>query len=100
MLKIPSSAHISWNTFDDKTLQRENQESIFLATFADALTGKKHQIQIDYSYYNLGKYEENPIFVLEVYTFEEVEPKYYFTQQYKSIDEAENDINYWLEYFS
>jgi hypothetical protein len=40
MLKIPNSARIAWNTFDHKKVQRDDQESIFLATFDNPMTGE------------------------------------------------------------
>jgi GNAT superfamily N-acetyltransferase len=101
MLKIPTSARIAWNTYDDKTVQRDDQESIFLATFAEPFSGKLHKFQIDYSYYNRGKYADNPKFVLEVYACgdEDFDTDHYFVKHYKMMDEAENDINHWLQVF-
>jgi hypothetical protein len=104
MLKIPKFARIAWNSFDNKTVQRDDQESIFLATFDDALSGDKHKFQIDYSYYNRGKYEASPVFILHVYSYGKDFENYsdtinYFDKAYKTMDEAEGDINHWLETF-
>ena len=101
MIKIPKSARIGWNSFDDKIVQRDDQESIFLATFDDAVSGEEHKFQIDYSYYNRGKYADNPKFILEVYTCGngDFETVHHFYKSYKMMDEAENDINHWLQVF-
>jgi hypothetical protein len=68
-INIPTFARIAWNTFDDKTVQRDDQESIFLATFDDLQANLLHKHQIDYSYYNRGKYETAPKFILHVYSY-------------------------------
>jgi hypothetical protein len=102
MLKIPISARIAWNTFTEKAFTRDDQESIFLATFDDIASEKKDKYQIDYSYYNRGKYTDAPKFVLEVYTCgdEAVDALYHFVKKYDGLEEATEDINHWLEIFS
>jgi hypothetical protein len=104
MLKIPTFARIAWNTFDQKDLWRDDQESIFLATFDDVLTQTQYKYQIDYSYYNRGKYEAVPVFILHVYSYGKDFENYsdtinYFNKAYKTMDEAEGDINHWLKIF-
>lgn len=103
-LTIPPTARIAWNTLEDTAMVRESQESIFLATFDDEATNFEHRHQIDYSYYNRGSFEKHPKFILEVYTFgelnnEESETTYHFEKQYDGMHDAINDINYWLAYF-
>jgi hypothetical protein len=103
-LIIPITARIVWNTIEDKTLERDDQESIFLATFTDPISKEKDKHQIDYSYYNRGKYESNPKFILHVYTrgldFENyLDTINHFDNEYDALDDAIKDINYWLAYF-
>lgn len=104
MLHIPTFARIGWNTFDDKTVQRDDQESIFLATFDDFQTKTLHQHQIDYSYYNRGRFEDAPKFILHVYSFGQDFVDYsdtinYFDKEYDTMDSAAEDINHWLQIF-
>jgi ribosomal protein S18 acetylase RimI-like enzyme len=104
MLEIPITARISWNTFDNKTVQRDDQESIFLATFDDLPSGHMHKYQIDYSYYNRGRYEGAPTYMLHVYAYGKDFESYSDTTQYSDIyyddmDSAEGDINHWLAFF-
>jgi ribosomal protein S18 acetylase RimI-like enzyme len=104
MLNIPTFARIAWNTFDDKTVQRDDQESIFLATFDELQTNSLHKHQIDYSYYNRGKYETAPKFILHVYSYGNDFEDYadtvnYFDKQYDAMDSAAEDINHWLQFF-
>jgi hypothetical protein len=104
MLKIPKFARIAWNTFDRKDLWRDDQESIFLATFDDFQTKTLHKHQIDYSYYNRGRYEATPKFVLHIYSFGQDSENYsdtvnYFDKEYDTMDEAAGDINHWLQEF-
>jgi ribosomal protein S18 acetylase RimI-like enzyme len=103
-INIPTFARIAWNTFDDKTVQRDDQESIFLATFDDLQANSLHKHQIDYSYYNRGKYETAPKFILHVYSYGNDFENYsdtvnYFDKQYDSMDSAAEDINHWLQFF-
>jgi hypothetical protein len=104
MLNIPTFARIAWNTFDKKDLWRDDQESIFLATFDDFPSKKLHKYQIDYSYYNRGRHEAAPKFVLHVYAYGDDFENYsdtvnYFDKEYDTIDEAVVDINHWLQVF-
>jgi hypothetical protein len=104
MLKIPTFARIAWNTFDQKDLWRDDQESIFLATFDDFQTKTLHKHQIDYSYYNRGRFEAAPKFILHVYSFGQDFENYsdtvnYFDKEYDTMDEAADDINHWLQEF-
>jgi hypothetical protein len=104
MLKIPTFARIAWNSFDNKTVQRDDQESIFLATFDDFQTKTLHKHQIDYSYYNRGRFEAAPKFVLHVYSYGQDFENYsdttnYFDKEYDKMDEAASDINHWLKEF-
>jgi hypothetical protein len=103
-LIIPATARIAWNTLDDTIMIRESQESIFLATFDDIVTNFEHRHQIDYSFYDRGSYEGNPKFILEVYTFGELDNEasdtvYHFKKEYEGLHDAIDDINYWLDYF-
>jgi hypothetical protein len=104
-LIIPPTARISWNTIEDKIVQRDNQESIFLATFDDIPSDTKHKHQIDYSYYSQGRYyEDAPKFVLHIYSFGSDLENYsdttnYFDKQYDGLDDAIEDINFWLNFF-
>jgi hypothetical protein len=104
MIKIPSFARIGWNTFDDKIVQRDDQESIFLATFDDLEENILHKHQIDYSYYNRGRHEAAPKFVLHVYSFGKDYENYsdtinHFDKEYDTMDSAADDINHWLQVF-
>jgi hypothetical protein len=104
MLKIPTFARIAWNTFDQKDLWRDDQESIFLATFDDFPSKTPHKHQIDYSYYNRGRFETAPKFILHVYSFGDDFGDYsdtvnYFDKEYDTMDEATDDINHWLQEF-
>ncbi len=104
MLKIPTFARIGWNSFDDKTVQRDDQESIFLATFDDPMTGELYKFQIDYSYYNRGRFEAAPKFMLHVYACGQDFKNYsdtvnYIDKEYDKIDDAAEDINHWLQFF-
>jgi ribosomal protein S18 acetylase RimI-like enzyme len=104
MINIPTFARIGWNTFDDKTVQRDDQESIFLATFDDFEENTPHKHQIDYSYYNRGRYEAAPKFVLHVYSFGKDYENYsdtinHFDKEYDALDNAADDINHWLQFF-
>jgi hypothetical protein len=104
MLKIPTFARIAWNSFDDKTVQRDDQESIFLATFDDFQTKTLHKHQIDYSYYNRGRFEAAPKFILHVYSCGQDSENYsdtvnYIDKEYDTMDEAAGDINHWLQFF-
>jgi hypothetical protein len=103
-LIIPKTARIAWNTIDDTTVQRDDQESIFLATFDDVPTDYRAKYQIDYSYYNRGKYEAAPKFVLHVYTcgvdFENYSDTInHFDKEYDTLDGGVEDINHWLSFF-
>jgi methyl halide transferase len=103
-LLIPETARISWNTIEDTIVQRDNQESIFLATFDDVASNTQHKHQIDYSYYNSGKYESAPKFLLHVYSFGIDSENYedtinHFDKEYNTLDGANLDINYWLNFF-
>lgn len=100
-LNIPLTARIAWNTIEDKHLERDDQESIFLATFADPVSKEKDKHQIDYSYYNRGKYEDAPKFILEVYSFtDEVgETANHYKNQYDAMEDAIEQINFWLQFF-
>jgi methyl halide transferase len=103
-LIIPDSARIAWNTIGNKVVQREDQESIFLATFDDISTNSKYKYQIDYSYYNRGKYEEIPKFILHVYSYGQDFENYsdtvnYFDKEYDKLSDGIGDINYWMDYF-
>jgi methyl halide transferase len=103
-LQIPDSARIAWNTIADETLQREDQESIFLATFDDIETNAKYKYQIDYSFYNRGKYETAPKFVLHVYAYGLETENYsdtinYFDKDYSNLKDGIKDINYWMDFF-
>jgi hypothetical protein len=98
MLQIPTFARIAWNTFDRKDLWRDDQESIFLATFDDFQTKTLYKHQIDYSYYNRGRFESAPKFVLHVYSFGQDFENYsdtvnYFDKEYDTMDEAADDLN-------
>jgi [ribosomal protein S18]-alanine N-acetyltransferase len=104
MIKIPSFARIGWNTFSDKIVQRDDQESIFLATFDDLAENTPHKHQIDYSYYNRGRHEAAPKFVLHVYSFGKDYENYsdtinHFDKEYDTMDSAAEDINHWLQFF-
>jgi [ribosomal protein S18]-alanine N-acetyltransferase len=104
MIKIPTFARIGWNTFDDKIVQRDDQESIFLATFDDFESKTLHKHQIDYSYYNRGRFEAAPKFILHVYSFGQDSENYsdtvnYFDKEYDNMDDAVDDINHWLQFF-
>ena len=103
-LIIPKSARIAWNTIEDTTMERDDQESIFLATFDDIPTANRAKYQIDYSYYNRGKYTDVPKFILNVYTCGDdtenyTETIYHHDQLYNALDDAIADINYWLFIF-
>ncbi len=103
-LNIPQSAKISWNTIDDNEMERDDQESIFLSTFDDLLLGENAKYQIDYSFYNRGKYEAEPKFILNVYTCAIDRENYsdtiiHLDKSYNFIDDAIEDINYWLSVF-
>jgi hypothetical protein len=103
-LNIPDSARIGWNTIEDTVVERDDQESIFLATFDDISSKRPHKYQIDYSYYNRGKYKKAPKFVLRAYKFGEDYESYddtinYFDQEYKKLHDAVDDINYWMDFF-
>jgi hypothetical protein len=100
-LNIPTTERIAWNTIEDKTVERDDQESIFLATFEDPISKEKYKHQIDYSYYNRGKYEDAPKFVVSVYSFTDEfgETVNHYEKQYDKIDEAIEQINYWLQEF-
>jgi hypothetical protein len=104
MIKIPKTARIAWNTLDNKTMERSDQESVFLATFDDPVSNTPHKFQIDYSYYNRGKYADAPQFVLHIYAFGEdrenySDTAYYFDKAYQNMDDANDDINHWLQVF-
>jgi hypothetical protein len=104
MLIIPTFARIAWNTFDQKDLWRDDQESIFLATFDDFPSKTPHKHQIDYSYYNRGRFETAPKFILHVYSFgqdfgDSSDTVNYFDKEYDKMDEAAVDINHWLQFF-
>jgi hypothetical protein len=101
LLIIPTTARIVWNTIEDKLLERSDQESIFLATFTDPISNEKDKHQIDYSYYNRGKYEEAPKYILSVYSFtdEYEETVNHYENQYEKLDDAIEQINYWLQEF-
>jgi hypothetical protein len=104
MIKIPTFARIAWNTFDQKDLWRDDQESIFLATFDDFPSKTPHKHQIDYSYYNRGRFEAAPKFILHVYSFgqdfgDSSDTVNYFDKEYDTMDEAADDINHWLQEF-
>jgi hypothetical protein len=104
LLKIPDTARIAWNTLDDLEMERSDQESIFLATFDDVATNFKYRHQIDYSYYNRGYFEQNPKFILAVYTCgnldrDESNRIDYFEKHYDGMHDALDDINHWLNYF-
>jgi hypothetical protein len=96
MLKIPISAQINWNTFDQKSLERVDQESIFLAVFS----GASATYLVDYSYYDRGKYVHAPVFILEVYVQEkeEIYRCMYCYEQYETIDAATSEINKWVHF--
>ncbi|MFM2269905.1 MAG: hypothetical protein RL757_3346 [Bacteroidota bacterium] len=104
MLKIPTSARIGWNSFDDKIVQRDDQESVFLATFDHPATGELYKFQIDYSYYNRGRFEAEPKFILHVYACGQDFENYsdtvnYIDKEYDLMDDAAEDINHWLQFF-
>jgi hypothetical protein len=104
MIKIPTFARIGWNSFDNKTVQRDDQESIFLATFDDFQTKTLHKHQIDYSYYNRGRFETAPKFILHVYSCGQDSENYsdtinYLDKEYDTMDSAAEDINHWLQFF-
>jgi hypothetical protein len=104
MINIPTFARIGWNSFDNKTVQRDDQESIFLATFDDFESKTLHKHQIDYSYYNRGRFESAPKFILHVYSFGQDSENYsdtvnYFDKEYDNMDDAADDINHWLQFF-
>jgi hypothetical protein len=104
ILIIPPTAKISWNTIEDKIVQRDDQESVFLATFDDIPSDTKHKHQIDYSYYCRGRYEDAPKFILHIYSFGNDYENYsdttnYFDKQYDTLEEATEDINFWLNFF-
>jgi [ribosomal protein S18]-alanine N-acetyltransferase len=104
MIKIPTFARIGWNTFDDKIVERDDQESIFLATFDDIAENITHRHQIDYSYYNRGRHEAAPKFVLHVYSYGKDYENYsdtinHFDKEYDTMDSAADDINHWLQFF-
>jgi hypothetical protein len=104
MIKIPTFARIGWNSFHDKTIQRDDQESIFLATFDDFQTKTLHKHQIDYSYYNRGRFESAPKFILHVYSCSQDSENYsdtvnYMDKEYDNMDDAAADINHWLQFF-
>jgi hypothetical protein len=104
MLNIPTFARIAWNTFDQKDLWRDDQESIFLATFDDFPSKTPHKHQIDYSYYNRGRFEGAPKFILHVYSFgqdfgDSSDTVNYFDKEYETMDESAGDINHWLQEF-
>lgn len=103
-LIIPPTARIGWNSIEDTIVQRDDQESIFLATFDDISSKTEHKYQIDYSYYNRGKYEAEPKFVLHVYKFGEDYENYgdtfnYFDEEYDTLDGGVDDINHWMNVF-
>jgi hypothetical protein len=103
-LIIPDSAKIAWNTIEDTVIERDDQESIFLATFDDIPSNTPHKYQIDYSFYNRGKYKKSPKFVLRAYKFGEDYENYddtinYFDKEYDILEAAVDDINYWLDFF-
>jgi methyl halide transferase len=103
-LVIPDSVRIAWNTMADIIVQREDQESIFLATFDDLPTNTKYKYQIDYSFYNRGKYEVEPKYILHVYSFGLDLENYsdtinYFDKEYNYLLDAVKDINYWMDFF-
>ena len=103
-LIIPKSARIAWNTIADTTMERDDQESIFLATFDDVPTANRAKYQIDYSYYNRGKYEAAPKFMLHVYTcgvdFENYSDTInHLDKTYDTLDGGIEDINHWLSVF-
>ena len=103
-LIIPKSARIAWNTIEDTTMERDDQESIFLATFDDLPTADRAKYQIDYSYYNRGKYETAPKFILNVYTCGDDNENYsetinHLDKSYDALEYSITDINYWLSVF-
>jgi methyl halide transferase len=103
-LIIPDSARIAWNTIGDTLVERDDQESIFLATFDDVDTNTKSMHQIDYSFYNRGKYAVQPIFILQVYSYPpgfdvNCENINHFEKRYEVLGDAVPRINYWLAYF-
>jgi methyl halide transferase len=103
-LIIPDSARIAWNTIGNKVVQRDDQESIFLATFDDVAAKAKYKYQIDYSFYNRGKYEGKPKFILHVYSYGQDFENYsdtvnYFDKEYDALNKGIEDINYWMDYF-
>lgn len=70
-------------------------------------TANRAKYQIDYSYYNRGKYKDEPKFILNVYTCGDhnddgnyPDTIYHFDQQYNTISEGINDINHWLQVFN
>jgi hypothetical protein len=103
-LILPQTARIAWNSIENTIVQRDDQESIFLATFDDVPTDYRAKYQIDYSYYNRGKYEAAPKFVLHVYTcgvdFENYSDTInHFDKEYDTLDGGIEDINHWLDFF-
>ena len=103
-LIIPKTARIAWNTIEDLVVERDDQESIFLATFDDVPTNNRAKYQIDYSYYNRGKYAAAPKFMLHVYTcgvdFENYSDTInHFDEYYDNMLDAVDDINNWLAFF-
>jgi methyl halide transferase len=103
-LIIPNSAKISWNSIEDLIVERDDQESIFLATFDDVASNIKNRHQIDYSYYNSGKFKDAPKFILHVYTTGIDYENYsdtinHFDKEYDLLNEGIEDINYWLHFF-
>ncbi len=103
-LILPKTARIAWNTIEDLVVQRDDQESIFLATFDDVPTNNRAKYQIDYSYHNRGKYEAAPKFMLHVYTcsvdFENYSDTInHFDEYYDNMLDAVDDINHWLAFF-
>jgi Thiopurine S-methyltransferase (TPMT) len=102
-LIIPDTARIAWNTIDDTLVERDDQESIFLATYDDVDTNTKSKHQIDYSFYNRGKYAAQPIFILQVYSYGQdfdidSDNVTHFEKRYEVLRDAITDINYWLDY--
>jgi hypothetical protein len=103
-LIIPNSARIAWNTIENTVVQRDDQESIFLATFDDIPSKTPYKFQIDYSFYNRGKYKKAPKFVLRAYKSGEDYENYddtinYFDKEYENLSDAIDDINYWMDFF-
>jgi methyl halide transferase len=103
-LIIPDSARIAWNTIGDTLVERDDQESIFLATFDDVDTNTKSMHQIDYSFYNRGKYAAQPIFILQVYSYPKDNDIHsdnvnHFEKRYEVLRDAVKDINYWMNFF-